>query len=175
MEKDSLRYPIGKFSYDAAAGMKQINEWIADIERLPDQLVKAVIDLTEQQLNTPYREKGWTLRQVVHHLADSHLNALIRTKLLLTEDEPLIKPYDEKKWATLRDNELPAEVSLNILKGLHSRWVRILKFTGGEDWDRVLNHPENGQMSLKRITALYAWHGKHHLAHITSLKERKNW
>lgn len=173
MEK--LRYPIGKFNYDKSAGSREVNEWISDIDRLPDRLENAVINLSEEQLNTPYREEGWTVRQVVHHLADSHINAFIRVKLLLTENDPDITAYDEKKWAELRDNELPIEVSLNILRGVHKRWVRVLEFVSEDEWQKTLNHPENGVMDLKLLTAHYAWHGNHHLAHITTLKERKNW
>lgn len=173
MEK--LKYPIGKFEYDESSGSKEINEWIADIDRLPDRLAKAVVELSEKQLNTPYREGGWTVRQVVHHLADSHMNALIRVKLLLTEKEPAITAYSEKEWAKLRDNDLPIEVSLDIIQGVHKRWVRVLEFVADDDWSKTLNHPENGIMDLKLITAHYAWHGNHHLAHITTLKERKNW
>lgn len=172
---DKLKYTIGKFEFDETAGSKEINEWIAGIDHLPDQLEHAVVGLSGQQLDTPYREGGWTIRQVVHHLGDSHMNAFIRTKLLLTESEPVITAYDEKKWARLRDSELPVETSLAILKGLHKRWVRILEFVSQEEWEKKLNHPEKGLISLKRITALYAWHGNHHLAHITTLKERRNW
>lgn len=172
---DHLRYPIGKFEYDESAGSKTIDGWISDIGHLPDRLERAVTDLNEEQLNTPYREDGWTVRQVVHHLADSHMNALIRVKLLLTEEEPTIKPYDEKAWAKLRDNELPIEESLNIIRGIHKRWVRVLHFAEDSDWKKILHHPENGPMSLKLLTSHYAWHGNHHLAHITTLKERKNW
>lgn len=173
MEKQ--RHPIGKFEYDKSSGSKEINEWIADIDRLPDRLSKAVLGLSEKQLNTSYREDGWTVRQVVHHLADSHMNALIRVKLLLTETEPKVTAYDEKEWAKLRDNDLPIEVSLDILRGVHKRWVRVLEFVSDDDWNKTLNHPENGIMDLKLLTAHYAWHGNHHLAHITNLKDRKNW
>lgn len=173
MEK--LRYPIGKFNYDESSGPKEINEWIADIDRLPDRLENTVINLSEEQLNTPYREGGWTVQQVVHHLADSHINAFIRVKLLLTENEPDITAYNEKKWSELRDNELPIEVSLNIIRGVHKRWVRILEFVSEDEWHKTLKHPENGVMDLKLLTAHYAWHGNHHLAHITTLKERMNW
>ena len=172
---EELRYPIGRFSFDESAGSKQVDEWISDIDRLPESLTKAVISLTEEQLDTPYREDGWTIRQVVHHLADSHANALIRTKLLLTEDKPTIKPYDEKLWAKLRDNDLPVQPSLSMIKGIHERWVRVLEFVDDEDWNKQLYHPENGDMTLKHVTAQYAWHGNHHLAHITNLKDRKNW
>jgi len=172
---DKLRYPIGKFEYDRSSGSKEINVWISDIDRLPDRLDKAVIHLSEEQLNTPYREGGWTVKQVVHHLADSHMNAIIRVKLLLTEDEPEIKAYDEKAWAKLRDNDLPIEVSQNIIRGVHKRWVRVLEFVSEDEWKKTLRHPEKGEMSLKKLTAHYAWHGNHHLAHITTLKERQNW
>lgn len=172
---EDLQYPIGKFTYDESAGPKEIDEWIADIDRLPDRLIHGVIDLSEEQLNTPYREGGWTVRQVVHHLADSHMHGLTRTKFLLTEEEPSIKAYDEKAWAKLRDNDLPIGTSLNILKGIHKRWVRLLQFVKDEQWNQSLRHPEKGSMDLKLLTAHYAWHGNHHLAHITTLKERKNW
>jgi len=172
---DHLRYPIGKFKYDEDAGSKAIDGWISDIGHLPNRLARAVDDLSEDQLNTPYRKEGWTVRQVVHHLADSHMNALIRVKLLLTEEEPAIKAYNEKAWAKLRDNDLPIEYSLGIIRGVHKRWVRVLEFAEDTDWEKILHHPENGLMSLKLLTAHYAWHGNHHLAHITTLKERKNW
>lgn len=173
MEK--LKYPIGKFEHDENAGAKEINGWIADIDRLPDRLTNAVIGLSEEQLNTSYREGGWTLRQVVHHIADSHMNGLIRVKLLLTEDQPEINAYNEKAWAKLRDNDLPIEVSLNMIRGIHKRWVRVLEFVTQDEWERTLVHPENGEMNLKLLTGHYAWHGNHHLAHITTLIERKKW
>lgn len=172
---DQLRYPIGKFKYDQTSGSREITEWMSDIDRLPDRLENAVLGLSEDQVKTRYREGGWTVKQVVHHLADSHMNAIIRVKLLLTEENPEIKAYDEKSWSELRDNDLPIEVSLNIIRGVHKRWVRVLEFVSKEDWDKTLRHPENGEMSLKLLTAHYAWHGNHHLAHITTLKERKNW
>lgn len=173
MEK--LKYPIGNFKYKKDSGAKEINEWIADIDRLPDRLENAVINLSEEQLSTRYREGGWTVQQVVHHLSDSHMNALIRVKLLLTETEPKVTAYDENEWAKLRDNDLPIEVSLDIVRGVHKRWVRVLEFVADEDWNKTLKHPEKGIMDLKLLTAHYAWHGNHHLAHITTLKERKNW
>jgi uncharacterized damage-inducible protein DinB len=173
MEK--LKYPIGNFKYKKDSGAKEINEWIADIDRLPDRLENAVINLSEEQLSTRYREGGWTVQQVVHHLGDSHMNALIRVKLLLTETEPKVTAYDENEWAKLRDNDLPIEVSLDIVRGVHKRWVRVLEFVADEDWNKTLEHPEKGIMNLKLLTAHYAWHGNHHLAHITTLKERKNW
>lgn len=172
---DKLRYPIGKFEYDQSSGSREINVWISDIDRLPDRLENAVTGLSEEQLETRYREGGWTVKQVVHHLADSHMNAIIRVKLLLTEEKPEIKAYDEKSWAKLRDNDLPIEISLNIIRGVHKRWVRVLEFVSDGDWKKTLRHPEKGEMSLKMLTAHYAWHGNHHLAHITTLKERENW
>lgn len=172
---DQLKYPIGKFEYNDPSDEKQFAVWIDDIETLPIRLINSIISLSGEQLNTPYRKGGWTIRQVIHHLADSHLNAFIRTKLLLTEDEPTIKPYDEKTWAKLTDNDLSIEPSLQIIKGVHNRWAHVLKNIDSADWDCILNHPENGSMNLKNLTAMYAWHGNHHLAHITSLKERKNW
>ena len=172
---ENLRYPIGKFEYDQDPGSKEIAGWISDIDRLPDRLENAVIGLNEEQLNTPYREDGWTVKQVVHHLADSHMNAIMRVKLLLTEENPEIKAYNEQSWAKLRDNDLSIDVSLNILRGVHKRWVRVLEFAAEEEWEKTLQHPDKGEMNLKQLTAHYAWHGNHHLAHITTLKERKNW
>lgn len=173
MEK--LKYPIGPFSFSKPVDSSQPQGWIQDIESLPIRLVDAIMDLSGEQLNIPYRTNGWTIRQVIHHLADSHIHGLIRTKLLLTEDEPAIKPYDEKKWAELSDNERSIEPSLQILKGLHNRWACVLKSADKSDWQRTLHHPESGIWTLEKLIAQYAWHGNHHLAHITSLKERKNW
>lgn len=172
---EQLKYPIGKFKYEDPNDDKQFAVWIDDIETLPIRLIDSIISLSGEQLNTPYRKGGWTIRQLIHHIADSHLNAFIRTKLLLTETEPTIKPFDEKLWASLSDNDISIEPSLQIIKGVHTRWAHILKSVDIEDWDRILNHPESGPMSLSKLTALYAWHGNHHLAHITSLKKRKNW
>lgn len=173
MEK--LKYPIGKFSFQEEDDITQPNKWIDAIDSLPIRLINSIICLSGEQLNTAYRENGWTIRQVIHHIADSHANAIIRTKLLLTEDEPTIKPFDEKPWAKLADNNLSIEPSLQIIKGVHKRWAYLLKNINDADWNRCLNHPEAGKMSLRKLTALYAWHGNHHLAHINALKERKNW
>lgn len=172
---EHLKYPIGRFYFDEPVDSSQRQKWIRNIELLPILLVDAIINLSGEQLNIPYRKNGWTTRQVIHHLADSHLNALIRTKLLLTEDNPSIKPYDEKKWAELNDNKLSIEPSLQIIKGVHSRWAYLLKTADDADWNRTLDHPESGAWTLDKLTAQYAWHGNHHLAHITSLKDRKNW
>lgn len=174
---DSLSYPIGKFSFNSNADKKEIKQWISEIEKFPIWIKEAVEELYEQQLNTPYRDGGWTIKQVVHHLADSHMNAYIRVKLALTEDRPTIKPYDEKQWAEMDDaKNLPVEYSLSILESLHPRWVYVLKNISENDLERVVFHPARGkEMSVKYIIAQYAWHGKHHCAHITELRKRHNW
>ena len=171
-----LRYPIGKFSYDAPPTPEQRQELLHEIEQAPGRMRVAVKGLSQQQLDTPYRPDGWTVRQVVHHLPDSHLNAYIRFKLALTEEEPTIKPYAEDKWARLADTAAtPIETSLTLLDSLHDRWVRLLRSLKPEDWKRAFRHPELGVVSLERNLALYAWHGRHHVAHITSLRERSGW
>lgn len=171
-----LRYPIGKFSFGGALDERGRNDLIADIEQAPERLRAAVQGLSPQQIETPYRPEGWTVRQVVHHVPDSHMNAYIRFKLALTEDEPTIKPYLEDRWATLEDTRgTPLEVSLNLLDALHTRWVRLLRSIRPEEWKRTFRHPELGLMPLEKNVALYAWHGKHHVAHITALRERMNW
>ncbi len=171
-----LRYPIGKFTYDGPPAPEKRQELLQHIEQAPGRLRAAVNSLTQQQLDTPYRPDGWTVRQVVHHLPDSHLNAYIRYKLALTEEEPTIKPYAEDKWARLADTAAtPVEVSLTLLDSLHDRWVRLLRSLKPEDWKRTFRHPELGVVSLERNLALYAWHGRHHVAHITSLRERSGW
>ncbi|MCC7437160.1 MAG: putative metal-dependent hydrolase [Armatimonadetes bacterium] len=150
-------------------------EQIAAINILPAQLRNAVAGLNDQQLDTPYRDGGWTLRQVVHHVADSHLNAFIRTKLMLAEDHPTLKPYDQDNWATLPDNQLPVESSLQLIDGLHQRWTVLLASLSDGDWDRTAFHPENGVMSLHNIIQLYAVHGGNHVAQIVGLRERMGW
>ena len=171
-----LRYPIGKFTYDGPPAPEKRQELLQHIEQAPGRLRAAVNSLTQQQLDTPYRPDGWTVRQVVHHLPDSHLNAYIRFKLALTEEEPTIKPYAEDKWARLADTAAtPIETSLTLLDSLHDRWVRLLRSLKPEDWKRAFRHPELGVVSLERNLALYAWHGRHHVAHITSLRERSGW
>ncbi|MGW8956682.1 YfiT family bacillithiol transferase [Paenibacillus sp. NPDC055715] len=172
-----LRYPIGSFVVPEPITEEQLVAWTHDIAELPSQLRQAVGGLDEQQLNTPYREGGWTVRQVVHHLADSHMNSYIRFKLALTEDTPTIKPYDEGRWAEIPDaRELPLEPSLQLLEGLHERWVVVLRSLGDDQLHRTFIHPESGQtICLERNIGIYAWHGKHHIAHITSLRERNEW
>jgi hypothetical protein len=176
-----LQYPIGKFTWDrrgegllASEGERQ--QWLADIEETPARLRAAVAGLTEAQLDTPYRPEGWTVRQVVHHLADSHLNSYVRFRLALTEDEPTIKPYDQELWAKLSDaRTAPAELSLTLLDTLHQRWVMLLRSLKPEDFSRALKHPELGRVTLEKYLAMYAWHGKHHAAHITGLRQRSGW
>ncbi|HYK73849.1 MAG TPA: bacillithiol transferase BstA [Pseudoneobacillus sp.] len=170
-----LRYPVGTFKYDGEPTNNVINAWINEIERAPQALREAVKDLAEEQLDTPYREGGWTVRQVVHHIVDSHINSYCRFKLALTEEQPIIKPYKEDKWAELSDSELPIEVSLILLENLHKRWVHLLRSLSTSDLKRTYMHPESGVIPLGLNIGLYAWHGRHHIAHITSLRERKNW
>ena len=170
------RFPIGKFRYLGPPTDGQRQAFIADIASTPLALRAATVGLSQQQLDTPYREGGWTVRQVVHHVPDSHLNAYVRFKLALTEDEPTIKPYAEDKWAELADTKsTPLEVSLVLLESLHDRWVRLLRSLGPEDWKRQFRHPELGVVPLEKNVALYAWHGKHHVAHVTELRKRMGW
>jgi hypothetical protein len=170
------RYPIGKFHFDGPSTEEQKRKSIDEIAHAPANLRAAVKGLSDAQLDTPYRPEGWTVRQVVHHVPDSHLNAYIRTKLALTEDDPTIKPYFEDRWAQLADTQLtPVEVSLALLDSLHDRWVRLLRSLQPQDWQRTFRHPELGPMTLEKNLALYAWHGRHHVAHITSLRERSGW
>lgn len=166
MEK--LKYPIGKFTFPESVNKNQVNQWITEIEALPDQLAKMVEPLDKNQLNSQYREGGWTVRQVVHHLADSHINSYVRFKLALTEDTPTIKPYFEDRWAELPDNiTTPVRVSLDLLNNLHTRWITLLKALSWDDLQREFYHPENKRnIKLVQNLALYAWHGKHHLAHV---------
>jgi len=170
------RYPIGKFE-PKPFSVQQKLEWLADIKYLPEELESAVHNLDEFQLNTPYREGGWTVNQLVHHVADSHMNAYIRCKLGITEDSPTIKPYDEKAWSLLKDVEtVPINISITLLHALHKRWYEFLKSITDEQFNREVIHPETGRkMSLWFLLGLYAWHGKHHAAHIISMREQKSW
>jgi hypothetical protein len=170
------RYPIGRFQKPDLVDAAKIQQFVDAIERLPRELTTAVNGLTNVQLDTPYREGGWSVRQVVHHLPDSHMNAYIRFKLALTEGEPTIKPYNEARWAELPDAKFgPMEVSLNLLEALHRRWVDCIRGVPGESFGRQFYHPERGAMSLNELLALYAWHGRHHVAHIVKLRERMGW
>jgi len=171
-----LRYPIGKFEYAGSPTEQQRQAFIKEIEQAPAALRDAVKGLSPQQIEAPYREGGWTVRQVVHHVPESHMNAYVRFKLALTEDEPTIKPYMEDRWARLPDcQSTPIEVSLTLLDSLHDRFVRMLRLMKPEEWKRAFRHPELGVVPLEKNLALYAWHGKHHVAHITELRERMGW
>jgi hypothetical protein len=172
-----LRYPVGRFTRPASLSPAERKEAIDAIAATPAAMRAAVKGLTDAQLDTPYRPDGWTVRQVVHHVPDSHMNAYIRCKLALTEDVPTIKPYDEAKWAELDDGTSKlVEQSLTLLETLHARWVFLLRRLQPSDFARTYNHPEyDTPMSLDAAVAMYAWHGKHHVAHITSLRARKKW
>jgi uncharacterized damage-inducible protein DinB len=173
---DDLRYPIGKFELNGDITEKQRREWIGQIEAAPGELRAAVQGLSPQQLDTPYRPGGWTVRQVVHHVPDSHLNSYVRFKLALTESEPTIKPYDEALWAELSDSRTaPIEMSLELLDQLHRRWVLLLRSLAPAELARTFKHPELGVRTLDATLPLYAWHGRHHVAHITSLRSRMGW
>jgi uncharacterized damage-inducible protein DinB len=169
------RFPVGHFTAPAAISPGVRNDAIATLAELPEQLRNAVDGLSAAQLGTPYRDGGWTVRQVVHHIADSHMNAVIRVKLSLTEDWPTVKPYDEAAWANLHDVVAPVEWSLELVESLHARWVLLLQSLNEEQWTRGCNHPQNGPMTVERSTLLYAWHSRHHVAHITHLRGRENW
>ena len=171
-----LRYPIGPFKFEGEPSQQQLRQFISDIEHTPARLRAAVAGLSEPQLETPYRPGGWTVRQVAHHVPDSHMNAYVRMKLALTEDNPTIKPYDEARWAeTPEVVRTPIGVSLTMLEALHERWVTLLKALSPADQARPFNHPESGPWTVGKYVALSAWHGKHHVAHITSLRERMRW
>jgi hypothetical protein len=171
-----LRYPIGEYDYTSKVTNEDIHQWINEITIMPVKLRNTIQPLSEEQLETPYRPGGWKVSQVVHHLCDSHLNGYIRFKLALTENRPTIKPYDEARWAELPEyNQLEVEDSLNFLENLHKRWVILLKSMKENDFERELNHPESGLLTLKKYIGAYAWHGNHHIAHITSLIERERW
>jgi uncharacterized damage-inducible protein DinB len=170
------RYPIGKFSYTGPLTAQQKQECLTDIEQTPARLRAALHGLSDQQLNTPYRDGGWTPRQLAHHVPDSHMNCYIRFKLALTEDAPTIKPYMEDLWAELPEaKQAPIEVSLALLDFLHQRWMLMLREFTGAEWKRTFRHPELGPMSLEKTLALYSWHGRHHVAHVTSLREKMGW
>jgi uncharacterized damage-inducible protein DinB len=164
------RYPIGTFQLEGDIDRTLTNHWIEEIACVPKKLREAVTDLTDEQLDTPYREGGWTIRQVVHHIADSHMNAYIRFKLALTEDSPVIKPYEEARWAELEDSKLPVDVSLMLIESVHIRLIVLLKALNEDERKRTFVHPESGIVSLEKNIGLYAWHGNHHLAHITNAK-----
>lgn len=171
-----LSYPIGKFDWSAPVPPEARQPAIQDIANAPARLREAVRGLDAAQLDTPYRPEGWTVRQVVHHVADSHINSYVRFRLALTEDSPLIKPYDQVAWAALPDaRTAPVDLSLALLDGLHSRWAALLGTLTDAEFARTFRHPEIGTVRLDTNLALYAWHGRHHTAHITGLRQRSGW
>jgi hypothetical protein len=174
---EHLKYPIGQVNIPEDISEKNIENWISDIETFPSKLKNLVKDLSEEQLNTPYRNGGWTVRQTIHHCGDSHVNSYIRFKWTLTEDKPIIKAYYEDRWAELFDTkDASIELSLNFIKALHVKWVYLLKGLSQDDLNTVFIHPESGDaVSLKKNIAIYAWHCKHHYAHIENLLIRNNW
>ncbi|MGH9407028.1 MAG: YfiT family bacillithiol transferase [Terriglobia bacterium] len=173
---EDLRYPVGKFKFGGKLNYAQRQHMIGELAEAPARLRAAVEGLSDAQLDTSYREGGWTVRQVVHHLADSHLNAYVRVRLALTEEQPLIKPYDQTRWAELADaRTAPIEPSLELFDALHQRFVILLKSLEAGDFSRTINHPEHGVMPIEYHLAMYAWHGRHHVAHIASLRQRMGW
>ena len=170
-----LKYPIGQFQFNGEITKNVTSIWINEIEDLPRLLRDAVRDLDNIKLDTAYRTGGWTVRQVIHHLADSHMNAYVRLKLALTEENPVIKPYDETNWAELSDYKLSIDISLSLLEVLHKRWTFLLRGLSPADLEKTFIHPDSGEVSIGENIGIYAWHGKHHLAHITSLCNRMGW
>ncbi len=172
---DDLRYPIGRFQPPSASTAEDRAAHIDVLRELPDRLSEAVSGLDEAQLDTAYREGGWSVRQVLHHIADSHMNSYVRFKLALTEFEPVIKPYDETAWAALPDSRMPVDVSLTLTWALHERWVELLESMSEKDFQKKFSHPERGAQDLATTLALYDWHSRHHTAHITGLRKRMGW
>lgn len=174
---DDLRYPVGRFTFDGDRSRAARDANIAELAELPTRFAASVLDLTPAQLDTPYRDGGWTVRQVVHHVPDSHMNAYVRFKLALTEPSPTIRPYDEALWAKLSDvRDVPVETSLTLLDALHARWVTLLCGMSEAEFERGYVHPEHGRsVPLDEALAMYAWHSKHHLAHVTRLRDRMGW
>jgi hypothetical protein len=173
---EDLRYPVGEFHFPDSVSAEDLARFIDQISEAPARMRAAIAGLSDAQLDTPYRPGGWTVRQLAHHVPDSHINSYVRFRLALTEDEPVIKPYEESRWAELPDaRTAPVEVSLALLENLHARWVPLLRSLSGADWKRSFRHPELGLVSLENNAALYAWHGRHHVAHITALRERMGW
>jgi hypothetical protein len=169
------RYPVGKFERPETITSEDRLNAIGSLAELPEQLRNAVEGMDSKQLNTSYREGGWTVRQLVHHIADSHMNAFIRIRLALTEDWPTIKPYDENAWATLHDSAAPVEWSLELIESLHARWVMLLQSLSDEQWQRGFRHPESGPWTVEAATLMYGWHSRHHVAHITHLRAAGGW
>lgn len=175
-EDESLRYPVGRYQPPSQITAQNRAQWLAELEALPAQLRQAVDGLSKEQLDTPYRPGGWTVRQVVHHLPDSHMNSYMRFRFALTEDAPPIKPYDEATWAELTDaKSAPIDLSLGLLENLHARWAILLRSLSDAQFARTFRHPKMGDVRLDAALGLYAWHGRHHLGHITNLRKRKGW
>lgn len=172
---EDLRYPVGDFDKSIEITPEMRVGMIQIIKDLPRNISKAVEGLSDAQLDTPYRPEGWTLRQTVHHVADSHINSMCRFKLALTEENPTIRPYFEERWAELADSKLPVEVSLRIIAGVHERLTGLLESLTDEDFKRPLVHPDSGAWTIEQFLALYSWHSRHHTAHITKLRERNGW
>lgn len=176
MDTLDLRYPVGKFRFPESVSTQELAIFIDQIAETPVRLRAAIDGLSDSQLDTSYRPGGWTVRQLAHHVPDSHMNSYTRFRLALTEDEPVIKPYDEARWAELPDaRSMPVEPSLALLESLHARWVPLLRSLSAADWKRSFRHPELGLVTLEKNAALYAWHGRHHVAHITALRQREGW
>jgi len=172
---EDLRFPIGKFDNSVEITSELRKEFVQIIAQLPTTLEKAISNLSDEQFDTPYRPEGWTVRQTVHHIADSHLNSFIRFKLALTEATPTIRPYAEDRWAELADSRMPIDASLKIIEGVHARWTALLQSMTEADYQKQLKHPDSGAWTLEKMLALYEWHGRHHTAHITKLRDRNNW
>ncbi|MBA3334625.1 MAG: putative metal-dependent hydrolase [Acidobacteria bacterium] len=172
---EDLRFPIGKFDKSIEITAKIRQQLTQIIAELPEKINSATKSLSDAQLDTPYRPGGWTVRQTVHHIADSHLNSFLRFKLALTEDVPTIRPYFEDRWAELADSRMPIDVSIKIIEGIHARWTNLLESMSEKDFNKQLNHPDSGVWTLERMLALYGWHSRHHTAHITNLLEKNNW
>ena len=176
MDTPDLRYPVGEFRFPESVSAQELAVFLEQIAETPARMRTAIAGLSDSQLDTPYRSGGWTVRQLAHHVPDSHINSYMRFRLALTEEEPVIKPYEEKRWAELPDaRSMPVEPSLMLLESLHARWVPLLRSLSDADWKRTFRHPELGLVSLEKNAALYAWHGRHHVAHITALRERMGW
>ena len=176
LDLEALKYPVGRFDPSRVPTAEERRGMIEEIAALPARFRAAVEDLSPERLDTPYREGGWTVRQLAHHVPDSHMNAYVRFKLALTEDVPSIKTYDEARWAELPDvAATPVSASLTLLEALHQRWTALLSALSDEQWERAFRHPDWGELKLDRTLALYAWHSRHHLAHVTGLRERMGW
>lgn len=173
--QDDLRFPIGKFDKNIEITPEIRQRLIKTISELPEKIKSVTKNLTDAQLDTPYRPGGWTVRQTVHHVADSHLNSFARFKLALTEDVPMIRPYFEDRWAELADSKMPIDVSIKIIEGIHSRWTNLLQSMSEEDFAKHLEHPDSGVWTLEKMLGLYGWHSQHHTAHISKLRERNEW